>query len=102
MHIDFTKPYKFEGKEFSGIDLDVEELTGKELKNAIKSYKSLNGNNILIKNAATSSLISDDDFIFYFLAQKTKHPVEFFEGLLIPDYLGIIGKVSVFFAQSLV
>ncbi|MBQ3679043.1 MAG: hypothetical protein II929_05980 [Succinivibrio sp.] len=102
MHIDFTKPYKFEGKEYTGIDLDIEDITGKELKNTVKGYKSLNGNNMLIRNTSTSTLISDDDFIVYFLSQKTKQPIEFFEGLIIPDYLGVIGKVAVFFAQCLV
>jgi|GEM_PF-3407929 len=102
MHIDFIETVKFEGKDYKSVDIPLEDLSGKELKNQIKAYKSLNGNNLLIKNQSNTQLVSDDDFLMFFISQICKMPIEFFEALKIPDYLGILMRIQTFFAQSLV
>lgn len=84
----FSKPYTFEGKEFTEIDCDLDALTGKDVSAAKREW-SRQGN--------FSAVISTDiDFCAYLAAKAAKQPMEFVERLPARDYCRLAQEVSNF------
>lgn len=73
--VKFNKPFIFEGKEYTEIDLSgVENLTGKDIIEAQKEYGKT--------NLAPNAMPELDVRYSFIIAQKvTKLPYEFFEQL---------------------
>ncbi len=88
MKIVFSKPYIFDGKEFSEIDVDMDGLTGRDVSEAKREW-SRNGN-----FAAVMAI--DVDFCAYLGAKAAKQPYEFVEGLPAKEYCKLAQVVSNF------
>jgi len=73
-YVEFKKPYKFEGKEYAGIDLSgVAELKIKDLAEVQKQLQ--NGG----EAAASLLMETTTAFIYTIAARATQKPVEFFK-----------------------
>lgn len=84
----FSKPYTFEGTEYSEIDVDLEGLIGKDVSAAKREW-ARQGNFAAIVPA-------DLDFCAYIAAKAAKQPFEFVEGLPAKDYCKLATQVSNF------
>lgn len=83
MKITLSKPYSFEGKEYTELEINFDNLTGREVSQAKKDFiRSGNfyGGNILQ---------TDMDFCVYLAAKAVDQPIEFMEGLPAKDYLTV-------------
>lgn len=88
MKFTFSKPYTFEGQEYTEIDCDLEGLTGKDVSAAKRDWSS-QGN-------FSAVITADLEFCSYVAAKAAKLPIEFFEGLPAKDYCRISTAVSNF------
>lgn len=84
----FSKPYIFEGKEYSELEFDLESLKGSDISAAKKELTSV--------GIFAPILASDSDFCAILLARLIKQPREFFEGMPANDYSKLIQQVSNF------
>ena len=88
MKIELSKPYNFDGVEFTAVDMDLDALTGRDVSAAKKDW-ARQGN-----FAAVTAV--DLDFCAYLAAKACKQPVEFVEGLPARDYCKLAQEVSNF------
>lgn len=88
MKHEFDKPFNFEGQEYSEIDLDLESLSGEDMR-AVKQLWIGEGNFAAIPAA-------DPEFCVYTAARASKKPIEFFRALPAREYMKIAQKVSNF------
>lgn len=84
----FKKAYKFEGKEYNEIDLDLEGLTGEDVRAARKEYAADGGFSVI---PAT-----DWDFCICVAARAAKQPQAFFSALPANEYCRLAQAVSNF------
>lgn len=87
LHI-LTKDYEFEGKTYSELQLNLDDLTGKDVSAAKREW-ARSGN-------YSPLMASDTDFCVFLAAKSAKLPVEFMEGLPAKDYCAIGQAVSNF------
>lgn len=97
MRIEFSKPLEFENKKYSGIDINIENIKGKDIRNDVKSFKSLHGNDRIVQILPYASIISRDDFIVYFAAKHAGVPEELIDELPLADFNRVYTEVSGFF-----
>ena len=83
-----TKEYEFEGTKYTEVELNIDELTGKDVS-AAKRVWAKSGN-------YSPLMASDSDFCIYLAAKSAKLPVEFMENLPAKDYCAIAQEVSNF------
>lgn len=83
-----SKEYEFEGKKYTEIDLNIEEMTGKDVA-AAKRMWSRAGN-------YSPLMTADMEFCMCLAAKSAKLPIEFMEGLPAKDYCAIGQQVSGF------
>ncbi len=88
MKYKFSKPYKFEDKEYSEIELDLDGLKGSDIESAMIQVEDLTKTGQRIPTAASWKFLA---------AKATKLPVEFFTNLPARDWLKLSGMVSPFF-----
>ena len=88
MFYKFSKPYTFEGKEFTEIELDLESMTGNDFVEAKKEYKIRGFENLVPT--------TDSEFCAVVASKLAKQPLEFFTGLPAKDYIGLTTKVMNF------
>ena len=99
MIVEFKKPYDFEGKKYSEIEVAVEELSGQNLINLQKRYQKT----LAKKSFQTSSLAAltiDTDFILFALGELTKQPMEFFTQMPANDMLSCIYALQGFLSSG--
>jgi hypothetical protein len=89
MHYDFVTPFEFEGKQYTGLDFDLDKLKGSDIAAVKKQYAGA-GNFAAIPTA-------DSEFCAMILARVTKQPLEFFQELPAKDYCALTQRVSNFF-----
>lgn len=53
MRIDFAKPFNFEGKEYTGLDLDLDGLTGQDLLDCEKQVGSAGAQSLVMETNKT-------------------------------------------------
>lgn len=83
MKIALTKPYNFEGKEYTELEIDFESLTGHQVSQAKREF-------IRSGNFAGGNIMQADmDFCVYLAAKAIDQPIEFMEGLPAKDYLTV-------------
>ena len=85
--IKFRKPYLFEGKEYTEIDLSgMENLTGDDMV-AINRY--------MARSSSGSAAVPEVsvEYACYFANRATKLPVEFFTGLPAREVLKVKNRV---------
>lgn len=109
MIIKLLKPVKFEGEEISSLDLDLESLTGADLKSIKRDYLKLkaakatpkdraaNPVSDILQNESIALLLSNSDFVDFVAARAAKKPVELIGALTMRDYLRIQAEVGNFF-----
>ena len=88
MKYTFIKPYEFEGKTYTELDVDIEGMTGADFAAAKKQFTK-EGNFVALPAA-------DTEFCACLLARLTKQPLEFFEHLPVKDYCALTQSVSNF------
>lgn len=89
MKVVFKKPYKFENKEYSEVDLsNIENLETKDLIEADKVFSNT-GQVALMNEMATG-------YTCIIAARATRLPIEFFERLPIKEGLRVKNKVMGF------
>ena len=88
--IRFEKPYAFEHKTYAGVDLSgLNNLCSKDIWKINRSYR----------NAGNIGLLQemDAEYTARVAARASGMPIEFFEGLSLPDMIKIRTMVSNFF-----
>lgn len=88
MKYKFSKPYKFEDKEYSEIELDLEGVNGPDIESAFLQVEDLTRTGQRIPLAAGWKFLA---------AKASKLPVEFFTNLPGRDWLKLSRIVSPFF-----
>lgn len=88
MKHEFQKPYTFEDKEYTEINLDLDGLTGRDISEAKKVWTSEGGFAVIPA--------VDSDFCAAVAARAAKLPLEFFLGLPAKEYTKITQAVSNF------
>ena len=88
MKIELSKPYTFEGKEFTEFEADLESLKGRDVAEAKREW---------VRQGNFAAVIASDiDFCAYLAAKAAKQPFEFVEGLPAKDYCRVAQEVSNF------
>lgn len=90
LYVEFRKPYKFEGKEYKGIDLSgLENLTASDLAAVDRTVQH--------RAYSTRDLLGvTSDHIMHFSALATGQPIEFFKGLPLKDAARVNAVVAGF------
>ena len=94
MKIVFKKPYKFEGKEYTEIDLSgMDDLTGADM---------IAVNKIMSRTSAGIDVMPEvsAEYACYFAARAAKQPVEFFTGLPPRELMKVKNRVMAFLFAS--
>ena len=87
----FSKPYKFEEKEYTEIEFDLEQVSGWMIEQAIRLYR---------RNGGTASVpYLEGEFCMQILHNITNKPLEFFKGLPAKDYCALNMAVTNFFVE---
>lgn len=77
MRVDFKKPHKFEEEEFTGIDLNLDGLTGEDLATAEKELTSM--------GIFAVSMQTNQTALMVLAAKSAKVPVEMIKSLPINE-----------------
>ena len=86
----FSKPYKFEGKEYTELDLSgLEDITA---ENMIAADKYLVANSVMAVQPEANML-----YTLFIASSVTGLPIEFFRALSPKDAIKIKNRVTVFF-----
>ena len=86
----FSKPYNFEGQDYTEIDLsDLENLSARDMI-AAEKYLAKNG---IISPIPEMTM----EYIGFIANRATGKPIEFFKGLPPKDAVRVKNKVSSFF-----
>ena len=91
--IRFSKPYRFEGKTYAGVDLSgLKNLKAKDLWKVNRNYR----------NAVNVSVLPeiDAEYTARVAAMASKLSIEFFENMPLPEATKIKAKVSGFFMEK--
>ena len=88
--VKFSKPYEFEGKTYTEIDLNpCADLTGNDAAKAEKILAA-RGENSMFPEASSA-------YAFVLASLGTKKPVEFFNGLPLKEASKVKNRVRTFF-----
>lgn len=88
MKITFSKPYTFEGQEYTEIDLDLDSLLGRDVAAAKREWQRQGNYSMLIA--------ADVEFCAYLAAKAAGKPLEFIEKLPAKDYCLVAQAVTNF------
>lgn len=88
--VKFVKPYKFEGVEYTEVDLSgLENITATDMIEAEKLYGRSGGFSFLPEMSMGYALV--------IATRASKHPIEFFQGLSPKNAMRVKQKVTSFF-----
>ena len=88
--VEFAKPYKFEGKEYTEVDLSgLENITAADMIEAEKLYGRSGGFSFIPEMSMEYALL--------IATRASKHPIEFFNGLQPKNAMKVKNKVTSFF-----
>lgn len=87
--IKLSKPYTFEGKEYTEVDLSgIEKMTAEDM---------IAVNKILERNGHVGTMPEVTiEYVVYMAARAAKLPVEFFKGLPMKDAIKVKGRITGF------
>lgn len=91
MKYEFTEEYRFEGKSYSYVNLDFDQIaTGGALMSLHSKYLGQlpASDQLLNRNLSISML--DTSFVLFIMGQITKLPVEFFYGLPRREFMSLL------------
>lgn len=91
MKYKFSKPYKFEEKEYTEIEFDLDGVSGWMIEKATRLYRRGGG--------LASVPYLDGEFCMQILNDVTNMPLEFFKGLPAKDYCALNMAVTNFFVE---
>lgn len=91
MKFTLSKPYAFEGKEYTELDLDLDALTGRDVALSKREWSRSGG--------YTPLVTFDLEFCAYLGAKAAGLPFEFVEKLPAKDYCLLSQTVSNFLMQ---
>ena len=99
MIVTFANPYKFEGKEYKDIELNIDEMSGGDLKQMVNDFARMKKiTNPVMKSVTV--IAWDDNFDVFVAAKCSEQPIEFFEKLPVSEYMQVISAVQSFFNSS--
>ena len=81
------RPVAFEDKTYDMIPLDLDSLSGRDIKEAKKEFDLANPRKV------SMVLSADTDFAAFLAARASKLPVELFDYIPAPDYVAITQAV---------
>ena len=89
--IEFEKPFDYEGEKLAGIDLNTEDIKGRDIKYLVKQYKrdTKSKERDIIKEL-------DDEFLLLVAAKMSGRQVEFFDELPAGEYMKVVTEVKNF------
>lgn len=88
--VKFTKPYMFEGTEYTEVDLSgLEKITARDMIEAEKLYGRSGGFSFIPEMSMEYALV--------IATRASKHPIEFFQGLQPKNAMRVKNKVTSFF-----
>lgn len=90
LNIEFKKPFLFEGKEYTGVDLSgLEDLSGADMVAV---------NKIMNRSGANTSVMPEIslEYAFNLAARAAKLPVEFFMALPVREAMKVKSRVMGF------
>ena len=90
MKIEFDKPYKFEDKEYSEIDLKIEDLTGRDLLGLGRQYAKELGSKVQAVKAL------DEEYHLIIAEKVSGQPKEFFYNMPAPEFMKVSAQVMGF------
>ncbi len=92
MIIELKKPAEFEGETTTALNLDLDSLTGADLRRIERKVrKQLAAEQMTLTVAQT-----DTDYLLAVAAQAAGQPVEFFDALAAPDFTAVTMAVQNF------
>lgn len=90
--ITFQKPYSFEGKEYTEVDLNLDSLTGKDFNDVTRQLKT--------SGWFAPIPATDPEFCMHIAARGSKLPLEFFESMPAGLYGTTVQRVSNFLMSA--
>lgn len=100
MKFTFAKPYKFEGQEYTELDVNYEDLSAQDIITVQKKYKNLLKGKEQYLSGNLMALTGDTDFIIFVLANITSMPLEFFKGLPYREFGKMYSELAGFLSAS--
>lgn len=87
--IQFKKPYRFEGREYTEVDLsDLENMTGADLAAVETQYGK--------RHPGSTMLELKTEYALMMAARAAKQPIEFFYGLPMREAVRVKSKITGF------
>lgn len=100
MIIEFTKEHKFEGKTYSSVEIAIEDLSGKDLMDLQREWRTKTGRARDVSSKSALAVSLDTDFILYACAKFAKQPLEFFTALPVKDFMSVTAAVQNFLLDT--
>ncbi len=89
-YVEFGKPFKFEDKEYKGVDMSgIETLTGKQYCEAAKKFSSGGNVDVIMQQ--------NPEFAAIVASMVTNLPIEFFYALPAKELNAVKNRVSNYF-----
>ena len=92
MQVKFKKEYDFEGKKYGAVELDLENLTGKDLIDVERNCRAMGD--------ASLAITLSTQFHLLVAGKASKLPVEFFYQLNIGDASKVAATVQGFLFEQ--
>lgn len=92
----FNKPFHFEGKDYTEIELNLEALTGNDLEKAEVQFTNMDAQIA----AQTPMKEMSKGFQAIIAAKAAKQPIEFIRALPMNEYAKVTSRVMVFLLKG--
>lgn len=89
MLYELITPIKFDGSEVKEVNLNLEDLCGRDVRKAAKQFKMLN-------KAFVGVVEFEEDFLCLIAANASGKPLEFFDSIKSYDFCNILREVQSF------
>ncbi len=100
MKFTFAKPFKFEGQEYTELDVNYEDMSAQDVITYQKKYKNLLKGKEQYLSGNLLALTGDTDFIIFILAGITSMPLEFFKALPYKEFSKMYTDLAGFLSAS--
>ena len=89
MLYELITPIKFDGSEVKEVNLNLEDLCGRDVRKATKQFKMLNKGFLGVVHL-------EEEFLCLIAANASGKPVEFFDSIRSYDFYNILWEVQSF------
>lgn len=100
MKFTFATPVKFEGQEYTELDVNYEDLSAQDVITVQNKYKRTLKGKERYMSGNLLALTGDTDFIIFILADITSKPLEFFKALPYKEFVKIYSELAGFLSAS--